>query len=560
MKKKRIIVIGGSAAGPKAASRARRLDENAEITIIQKAPDLSMASCGYPYYVAGVFDDRNQLLATPAGLVRDANFFWDAKRIKALVNTEVTKIDRDNKNVEYKNLLTGETASLPYDKLVIATGATPFKPPVPGIDLKGVTTLQSMADSDFLRRIGDEGEVKNAVVIGGGLIGIETCEALVLSDIEVTLVELLPQLLPFLDKDMSLNVKKYLKTKANVILENGVSEFIGENGKLKAVKLQDGTIIPCEIAVVATGVRPNINLAKEAGLKIGECRAIEVNSYMQTSDPDIYAIGDCIEIPHLISGKKVHAPLGDLANLQGRVAGDNVIKGNVSQFPGTIQSGICKVFDYGVGAAGLSQQGAVRHGFENIETVINVSPDKPGFMGANILITKLVVDKNTNRILGAQVLGPGDVSKQVTTWAMAIQAKMTVEDMLNLDLPYAPPYSLAIDHSIATAHIMQNKLDGLFVGITPTELKEKLERKDPMFLMDLRNPGEFEVMKIGIGEKLIPQWEFRDRWEELPKDKNAEIIAWCKISLRGYEAVRALMQYGYKNVKLLEGGVLGWPW
>jgi NADPH-dependent 2,4-dienoyl-CoA reductase/sulfur reductase-like enzyme len=438
MKKKRIIVIGGSAAGPKAASRARRLDENAEITIIQKAPELSMASCGYPYYVAGVFDDRNQLLATPAGLVRDSNFFWDAKRIKALVNTEVTKIDRDNKRVEYKNLLTGETSSLPYDKLVIATGATPFKPPVPGIDLKGVTTLQSMADSDFLRKIGDEGEVKNAVVIGGGLIGIETCEALVLSDIEVTLVELLPQLLPFLDKDMSLHVEKYLKTKANVILNNAVAEFIGENGKLKAVKLQDGTIIPCEIAVVATGVRPNINLAKEAGLKIGECRAIEVNSYMQTSDPDIYAIGDCIEIPHLISGKKVHAPLGDLANLQGRVAGDNVIKGNVSQFHGTIQSGICKVFDYGVGAAGLSEQGAARHGFDNIETVINVSPDKPGFMGANILITKVVVDKNTNRILGAQVLGPGDVSKQVTTWAMAIQAKMTVEDMLNLDLPYAP--------------------------------------------------------------------------------------------------------------------------
>ncbi|NLX40804.1 MAG: FAD-dependent oxidoreductase [Bacteroidales bacterium] len=560
MKKQRIIVIGGSAAGPKAASRARRLDENAEITIIQKAPDLSMASCGYPYYVAGVFDDRNQLLATPAGVVRDTDFFWNAKRIKTLVNTEVTNIDRKNKSVDYKNLLTGERASLPYDKLVIATGATPFKPPVPGIDLKGVTTLQSMADSDFLRKIGDDGEVKNAVVIGGGLIGIETCEALVLSDIKVTLVELLPQLLPFLDKDMSLNVEKYLKTKANVILENGVSEFIGENGKLKAVKLQDGTKIPCEIAVVATGVRPNTALAKEAGLKIGECRAIEVNSYMQTSDPDIYAIGDCIEVPHLVSGKKVHAPLGDLANLQGRVAGDNVIKGNVAQFPGTIQSGICKVFDYGVGAAGLSEQGAVRHGFDNIETVINVSPDKPGFMGANILITKLVVDKNTNRILGAQVVGPGDVSKQVTTWAMAVQAKMTVEDMLNLDLPYAPPYSLAIDHSIATAHIMQNKLDGLFVGITPTELKEKLARKDPMFLMDLRNPGEFEVMKIGIGEKLIPQGEFRDRLDELPKDKNAEIIAWCKISLRGYEAVRALMQYGYKNVKLLEGGVLGWPW
>ncbi len=560
MKKKRIIVIGGSAAGPKAASRARRLDENAEITIIQKAPDLSMASCGYPYYVGGFFDDRNQLLASQSGIVRDSKYFWNAKRIKALVNTEVTKIDRQNKSVDYKNLLTGERGSLPYDKLVIATGATPFKPPVPGVDLKGVTTLQSMADADFLRNISDEGEVKQAVVIGGGLIGIETCEALVLSDIEVTLVELMPQLLPFLDKDMSLNVEKYLKTKADVILENGVSEFIGENGKLKAVKLQDGTTIPCEIAVVATGVRPNTALAKEAGLKIGEYRAIEVNSYMQTSDPDIYAIGDCIEIQHLISGKKVYAPLGDLANLQGRVAGDNVIKGNVAQFPGTIQSGICKVFDYGVGAAGLSEQNAARHGFDNIETVVNASPDKPGFMGAKLLITKLIVDKTTNRILGAQVLGPGDVSKQVTTWAMAIQAKMTVEDMLNLDLPYAPPYSLAIDHSIATAHIMQNKLNGLFKGISAEQLREKLDNHTPLFLLDVRNQGEFEMINLGLGEKHIPLEQLRDRLEELPADKNAEIITWCKISLRGYEAARVIMANGYKNVKVLEGGINAWPW
>ncbi|NLI72047.1 MAG: FAD-dependent oxidoreductase [Bacteroidales bacterium] len=560
MKKKRIIVIGGSAAGPKAASRARRLDENAEIIIIQKAPDLSMASCGYPYYVGGFFDDRNQLLASQSGIVRDSIYFWNTKRIKALVNTEVTKIDRQNKSVDYKNLLTGERGSLPYDKLVIATGATPFKPPVPGIDLKGVTTLQSMADADFLRNISDEGEVKQAVVIGGGLIGIETCEALVLSDIEVTLVELMPQLLPFLDKDMSLNVEKYLKTKANVILENGVSEFIGENGKLKAVKLQDGTTIPCEIAVVATGVRPNTALAKEAGLKIGEYRAIEVNSYMQTSDPDIYAIGDCIEVPHLISGKKVYAPLGDLANLQGRVAGDNVIKGNVAQFPGTIQSGICKVFDYGVGAAGLSEQNAARHGFDNIETVVNASPDKPGFMGAKLLITKLIVDKTTNRILGAQVLGPGDVSKQVTTWAMAIQAKMTVMDMLNLDLPYAPPYSLAIDHSIATAHIMQNKLNGLFNGISAEQLREKLDNHTPLLLLDVRNQDEFEMINLGLGEKHIPLEQLRDRMEELPEDKNAEIIAWCKISLRGYEAARALMANGYKNVKVLEGGINAWPW
>ena len=557
--KKRIIVIGGSAAGPKAASRARRLDENAEITIIQKAPDLSMASCGYPYYVGGFFDDRNQLLASQSGIVRDSKYFWNAKRIKALVNTEVTKIDRDNKNVEYKNLLTGETASLPYDKLIIATGATPFKPPVPGVDLKGVTTLQSMADADFLREAGDDGEVEKAVVIGGGLIGIETCEALHESGIEVTLVELLPQVLTFLDKGMARIVEKYLKTKADVILNNGVAEFIGENGKLKAVKLQDGTTIPCEIAVVATGVRPNSKLAKEAGLKIGEFGAIEVNSFMQTSDPDIYAIGDCIEVPNLISGKKVHAPLGDLANLQGRVAGDNVIKGNSAQFPGVIQSGICKVFDYGVGSTGLSEQNALKHGFNNIETVVNASPDKPGFMGAKLLITKLVVDKNTNRILGAQVLGTGDVSRQIATWAIAIKGKLTVEEMANADLPYAPPYSLAIDHSIATAHIMQNKLNGLFVGISAGQLKEKLDNHTPLFLLDVRNQGEFEMINLGLGEKHIPLEQLRDRLEELPADKNVEIVVWCKISLRGYEAARVLMANGYTNVKVLEGGINAWP-
>ena len=557
--KKRIIVIGGSAAGPKAASRARRLDENAEITIIQKAPDLSMASCGYPYYVGGFFDDRNQLLASQSGIVRDSKYFWNAKRIKALVNTEVTKIDRDNKNVEYKNLLTGETASLPYDKLIIATGATPFKPPVPGVDLKGVTTLQSMADADFLREAGDDGEVEKAVVIGGGLIGIETCEALHESGIEVTLVELLPQVLTFLDKGMARIVEKYLKTKADVILNNGVAEFIGENGKLKAVKLQDGTTIPCEIAVVATGVRPNSKWAKEAGLKIGEFGAIEVNSFMQTSDPDIYAIGDCIEVPNLISGKKVHAPLGDLANLQGRVAGDNVIKGNSAQFPGVIQSGICKVFDYGVGSTGLSEQNALKHGFNNIETVVNASPDKPGFMGAKLLITKLVVDKNTNRILGAQVLGTGDVSRQIATWAIAIKGKLTVEEMANADLPYAPPYSLAIDHSIATAHIMQNKLNGLFVGISAGQLKEKLDNHTPLFLLDVRNQGEFEMINLGLGEKHIPLEQLRDRLEELPADKNVEIVVWCKISLRGYEAARVLMANGYTNVKVLEGGINAWP-
>jgi len=560
MSTKRIIVIGGSAAGPKAASKARRMDENAEITIFQKASDLSMASCGYPYYIGGFFDDRDQLLCSPAGVVRNSKFFWNAKKITTKVNTEVTNIDRQNKQIEFTDLISGEKGIAGYDKLIIATGAIPRKPPVPGIDLDGVTTLQSLPDADYLRKVHDEGKIKKAVVVGGGLIGIETCEALHLAGIEITLIELLPQLLIFLDKKMAKLVEKYVMTKANVILENGVASFIGENGKLIAVKLQNGTEIPCELAVIAIGVIPNTRLAVEAGLPVGQTGGLAVNEYMQTSDPDIYAVGDCIEIPNLITGNPVHAPYGDLANLQGRVAGENVISGNVARFPGTIQTGICKVFDYGVGATGLSKKNCLKAGITNIETVVNASLDKPGFMHGKLLVTKLVVNKSNGIILGAQVIGPGDVSKQVAIWAMAIKGALTVDDMVNADLPYAPPYSLAIDHSIATAHIMQNKLNGRFSGISSEQLREKLKTKEPIVLLDVRNPDEYEQMRLGIGEKLIPLGQLRNRLDEMPARKDIPIITWCKISLRGYEAAIILQSNGYTNVKVLEGGIMAWPY
>ena len=248
MNTKKIIVIGGSAAGPKAASKARRMDEQAEIAIYQKASDLSMASCGYPYYIGGFFDDRNQLLCSPAGVIRDSKFFLNAKNITTKVNTEVTVINRQNKCVEFTDLITGEKGSAAYDKLIIATGATPRKPPIPGIDLEGVTPLQSLPDADYLRKVRDEGKIKKAVVIGGGLIGIETCEALHLAGIEITIIELLPQLLTFLDKQMAKLVEKYVQTKANVILENGVAAFLGEKRETyrsKASKRDRNTMRAC---------------------------------------------------------------------------------------------------------------------------------------------------------------------------------------------------------------------------------------------------------------------------------------------------------------------------
>ena len=559
--RKRIIVVGGSAAGPKAAAKARRLDEQAEIIILQKAPELSMASCGYPYYVGGFFDDRNLLLCTPTGVVRDPAFYLKAKGIMARTETEVTAIDRAKKIVTALNLKTGDQEELSYDKLILATGATPRVPPIPGIRLPGVTTLQSMQDTDFLRKVCDENKTKRAVVVGGGLIGVEACEALHHAGIDIVIVELLPQLLTFLDWQLAKLVENHVRSQGvGVITNNGIAEFLGKDGQLVGVKLADGTELECELAVVAIGVTPNTRLAGEAGLQLGKIGGILVDQHMQTSDPNIYAAGDCVETKHLLTGERVHAPYGDLANLQGRIAGENAVAGNSVTFPGTIQTGICKVFDYAAGSTGLSEKAARAAYPDKVETVINASPDKPGFMQGKVLVTKLVAESSSGRILGVQCIGPGDVSKQIAIWAMAIQGRLTVEDMVNADLPYAPPYSLAIDHSIATAHIMQNKLKGRMTGISAVDVKAKLDAGDKPFIVDTRGPDEYEQVRLGIGEQLIPLDALRTRLGELPASKDAEIICYCKISLRGYEAARILEGRGWTNVKVMEGGIAAWPY
>jgi NADPH-dependent 2,4-dienoyl-CoA reductase/sulfur reductase-like enzyme/rhodanese-related sulfurtransferase len=558
---KKIVVIGGSAAGPKAAARAKRLDPGAEVTIIQKAPEMSMASCGYPYFVGGVFNNRSALLSTPYGEVRDPHFFVNTKGIQARTETEVTAIDPERRTVHCRDLKSGAVDLLPYDKLIIATGARARKPPVPGIDLAGVTTLQSMRDADFLRRIRDEKTIKKAVVIGGGLIGIETCEALQLSGIDITVIEMLPQILMFLDWELAKVLENHVRSKAaNVITDVKLSGFIGENGKLTAVRLENGTELPCELAVLAIGVAPNTDLARAAGLEIGVTGGVLVDEYMQTSDPDIYAVGDCVEVLHRITGKKTRAPFGDLANLEGRVAGENAVLGNSVTFPGTFHTGICKVFDFNAGSTGLSESRARQEGYDTIVTVINASLDKPEFMGAKLLISKMVVDGATGRMLGLQCVGPGDVGKQISMAAVALLGKLRVADLVNADLPYAPPFSLAIDHFIATAHLMENKLKGRLNGIGPVELRKELDEGGAPFMLDVRTPAEFEMMRLGIGETLIPIGDLRQRLDDLPADKEREIVCYCKISLRGYEAAIILEAAGWKNVKVLEGGVMAWPY
>lgn len=562
MDAKKLVVVGGSAAGAKAASKARRLDQKADITLIQREPDLSMASCGYPYYVGGVFNDRNMLLATPTGVVRDPGFFLKTKNIKALTETEAVAIDRKKKTITYKELKTGKQTTIDYDKLILCTGAGAALPPIPGIDLEGVTTLLSMADTDYLRKVRDEKKITTAVVMGGGLIGVEACEALKESGISVTLVEMASDILTFLDPQLAKLTANHIKSKGvEVITGTGIKAFLGEAGKLIGVKLQDDTIIYCETAVAATGVRPNVQLARESGLQVGELGGIVVDEYMATSDPDIYAAGDCVEIKHLITGKNVLAPMGDLANLQGRVAGENAMCGNSIVFPGTIHTAICKAFDFAAGSTGLTEKSARENGIDNVETVINASPDKPGFMGAGLLVSKIMVDKSSKRILGYQCVGNGDVSRQLATAAMAIQGEMTLDRLVCADLPYAPPYSLAIDHFIASAHIVENKLKGRLKTILAEEVYQKIKSggRQPL-LLDGRGPDEYEVLRLGIGEKYIPVGALRVRLDELPAEKDAEIICFCKISMRGYETALILEDNGWTNVKVMEGGIVAWPY
>ncbi len=558
MPAKRIIVIGGTAAGPKAAARAKRLDQKAEVILIQKEPELSMASCGYPYYVSGNVTERNQLLCTPAGVVRDPLFFAGAKGVKALVNTEATAVDPKARTVAIRKA-GGETETLEYDKLILCTGSTPRMPAFPGVGLKGVVTLSSLAAADRLRVIGKEMAGRNAVVAGGGLIGMETCEALTACGMKVTVVEKLPNILTFLDPDLSLLVENHARAKgAQVITGMGVSGFEGAEGKVSAVRLEDGRSLPCDLAVVALGVAPNVKLAREAGLSIGAAGGIAVDEHMRTSDPDIYAAGDCVEVVSRLTGEKTLAPYGDLANLEGRVAGENAALGDKAVFPGTIHSGICKVFDFAAGSTGLSEKKAREAGYD-VVTAVNASPDKPGFMGAKLLISKMVADATTGRILGFQCVGPGEVNRQVAEAAMAVMAGMTVEEAGMADLPYAPPYSLAIDHFIATAHILGNKMQGLFEGESCIEVRESMDKGAQQYLLDVRGPKEFEEMRLGRGETLIPLGQLRNRLDELPGDKHERIVAYCKVSMRGYEAQRVLQAAGYDNVVVMEGGLMAWP-
>ncbi len=551
----RVVVIGGVAAGPKVASRVIRLNPQAEVTLIEKGEFLSYAGCGLPYYVAGVVKEQKELMCTPLGVVRDPVFFHEIKNVKVRNRTEALAIDRKNKKITLKDLMTDSKEEIPYDELVLATGATPFVPPVEGINLGNVFTLHRIEDAEGIKKVLAEEKAKDVVIVGGGLIGLEMTEAIVSKGCRVTIVEKLPHILPILDEEMAMLLSRYLESKG-VKVKTGTT-LTGIKGREKAeTVVTDKGEIPCDMVIMAIGVRPNSRLAKEAGLEIGKFGGICVNECMQTSDEHIYAAGDCVETKDLITGEPVFIPLGSTANKQGRVVA-NRICGQEDSFPGVIGSTVCKVFEYAVGRTGLTERQARAAGFECM-TVLNPAPDRAHYYpDARLLMMKMVVDKKTRRLLGLQAIGPGEVDKRVDVAATAITAKMTVEDIAHLDLCYAPPYSPAMDNIITTADIARNKLDGICEFITPQQVKAKMDNKEDFVFLDVRSQEEFDEVSLSQSI-LIPLGQLRKKYTELPMDK--EIITFCKISLRGYEAALILKGKGFKQVKVMDGGVVMWPY
>ncbi len=551
----KVVIIGGVAAGPKVGSRVYRICPEAEIVLIEKGEFLSYAGCGLPYYVSGVVKEQKELMSTPIGVVRDSVFFRDVKNLKVLNRTEVIRVDRDKKEVIVVDLKSGNEKNIPYDKLVFATGARPIVPPIEGVNLKNVFTLQNIEDSEGIKTALAEDKAKDVVIVGGGLIGLEMTEALVEKGCRVTIVERLPQILPILDWEMAYQVTKYLESRGiKVKVSTTLTEIKGD-GKVQSVVTDKGEI-PCDFIIMSVGVKPNISLAEDAGLKIGTTGGIKVNEMMQTSDPDIFGAGDCVESTNLVTGKPCFIPLGSTANKQGRVAANNLC-GKKDMFPGVLGSTVCKLFGLNIARTGLGEQQAKESGYDVI-TVLSPAPDKAHFYPeAKTIMLKLVIDKNTRRLLGLQAVGLGVVDKRIDVAAVAITSKMTVDDIANLDLCYAPPYSMAMDNLITAADIARNKLDGMFQSISPMEVKEKADRGDDYLFLDVRSPGEYETIRLD-NTVLIPLGKLRSRLSELPKDK--EIITFCKISLRGYEAALILKAAGFKDVKVMDGGVVMWPY
>jgi len=546
--KKRFLVIGGVAAGPKAAAKARRCDPEMEIIVYQEEEEISYAGCGLPYYISGVVKERRELLSRTAG-----QFAQDGIRIRK--HRRIEEIDIEKRTISGRNLESGEIFTDHFDRLVIATGAQPIRPKIEGLELKNVFYLRSIFDADaIVERIQSE-DIRNVVIAGGGYIGLEMAESLLQLGKKVTIIELAPQILTLFDEDFANILRQYLEKKGvQIFTSEPIKTLKGKDGKVTQVQTASKEV-ETDAVLMSLGIRPQVDLAKKAGLKIGETGAIWVNERMETSAEGIYAAGDCAETNHLITGKKVWIPLGSTANKQGRVVGINVCGGNAT-FPGVMGTAVFKTFDSNVAKTGLNMKEAEREGFHPIQAIVRGFDRAHYYPGQKESTLKVIADKETGRILGGQAIGEGPSDKFIDILAMALHAKMTCEELASVDLAYAPPFSPVLSPVIVAANVLLNKLEGRVKGIQASEVREKLETSRESFqVLDVREEDEVKKKRIP-GSVWIPLGELKKRIHEL--DKSKETVVHCESGLRSYKACLRLRHEGFENVKNVDGGMLCW--
>ena len=535
----KVIIIGSVAAGTSAAAKARRNDEKAEITLYNADYDISYSICGIPYFLGGEVEELETL--TP----RSAVWFKKRYNVDIFTRHEVTQIDAEQKRVKVKNLDTNEIKEDTYDILVFATGATPIKPTISGVDEKHVFQVRTIQNTAAIDQFIKGNQPKKATIIGAGYIGLEMAEQLTNRGLDVTIVQRSNHVLPHFDKDMAFCVEEHLVKKGvTLLLKEEVTAISKEE-----VQTKSGKAIESDMVILAAGVRPNIKLAKEMGVEIGQTGAIAVNHKMQTNLPDVYAVGDVVESYSVITGKPIYRPLGSTANKMGRIAGD-VITGGLLEHRGILGTGILRVFDLAVGQTGLNEKEAVEEGYE-IEVLHNIKPSRAEYLGGKDIVIKAIADKESGRLLGVQIVGEDGVDKRIDVFATAITFKAKVQDLFHLDLAYAPPFSTTKDPVMYTGMALQNAIEKKNKLITPKELEERLLKGEAIQVIDTRAQKQYNVSKVE-GAINIPLGDIRTKAKELNPELST--VAYCNGGVTGNAVQNILRNLGFSDIYNLSGG------
>ncbi|MDD4516089.1 FAD-dependent oxidoreductase [Massilibacteroides sp.] len=540
------LIVGGVAGGATVAARLRRLDEKANIILFERGQYVSYANCGLPYYIGGTIAERDKLF------VQTVKGFTERFNIDIRTEQEVLSINDASKEILVRNLITGDTYQEKYDKLILSPGAAPIKPKIQGIESDLIFSLRTVPDTDRIKNYICNNQPRKALVVGAGFIGLEMVENLHDLNIDVTIVEKANQVMAPLDFSMAAIVHQHLHEKrVQLILEDGVSKFENK-GKSIIAHLESGKQVEADMVILSIGVRPEINLATEAGLKIGSLGGISVNEYMQTSNPDIYALGDAVEVTHLVTGKPALIPLAGPANKQGRIVADNIINGNKHKYSGSIGTSIAKVFNLTVATAGANAKQLKRESIDYISSYTHSASHAGYYPGAIPLSMKILFSPTDGRLYGAQVVGVDGADKRIEMLAQVIRNGGGINDLIDIEQAYAPPFSSAKDPVNMAGFVAENILSEKVKIIHWREIEDL---PSSTLLVDVRTPIECSLGTIP-GAISIPVDELRDRLQELPKDK--DIVIFCAVGLRGYLAWRILAQNGYKNIRNLSGGYKTW--